>query len=174
MQLALCKVLFPRLRGQSVCPSTFSVLLMMWEMFSAEHKRTSSPSHSNECDSQNESVGVTCLLEKGVEEVSTCPFHLPVNINGEEGNHCHSSRYSTKRPDCILDSDMLLFFFFFLQGNQMFSHSVTDSLPDCPKTSMHQPPPTPHVFESNSSSVPFSIPASQLALRWISVYSSCG
>lgn len=108
------------------------------------------------------------------EEVLTCPFHLPVNINGEEGNHCHSSRYSTKPPDCILDSDMP---FFFLQGNQMFLHSVTDSLPDCPKPSIHPPPqPSPHVFESNSSSVPVSVYPfpSQFALRWISVYSSGG
>lgn len=110
MQLALCKVLFPRLRGQSVCPSTFSVLLMMWEMFSVEYKRTSSPSHSSECDSQKWIGWGHMLAGKGVEEVLTCPFHLPVNINGEEGNHCHSSRYSTKPPDCILDSDMLYFF----------------------------------------------------------------
>lgn len=68
MQLVLCKVLFPRLRGQSVCPFTFSVLLMMWEMLSAEHKRTSSPFLSNECDSQNESVGVTCSLERGLRK----------------------------------------------------------------------------------------------------------
>lgn len=136
MQLALCKVLFPRLRGQSVCPFTFSALLMIWEMLGTEHKRTSSPSHSNECDSQNESVGVTCACcVKGVEEVFASPFHLPVNMNGEEGNHCHSSCYSTKPPDCILDSA-----FFSLQGNQMFLHSVTDSVPDCPR----YPPSSPH------------------------------
>lgn len=62
---------------------------------------------------ENESAGVACLHGGGGggrgEEVFTCPFHPPVNINGEEGNHCHSSRCSTKPPDCILDSDMLFF-----------------------------------------------------------------
>lgn len=49
------------------------------------------------------------LAGKGVEEVFTSPFHLHVNMNGEEGNHCYTSRYSTKPPDCILDSDMFFF-----------------------------------------------------------------
>lgn len=121
-------------------------------------------------------LGSHARWNRGVEEVFASPFHLPANMNGEEGNHCHSSRYSTKPPDCILDSDMPLFFFF-LQGNQMFLHSVTDSLPDCPKTSIapHRlllhPPPLPHVFKSSSSFVPFSIPASQFASGWISVWS---
>lgn len=107
MQLALREVLFPRLRGQSVRPS---ILLMMWEMFNAEHQRTSSPSHSDECDSQKRiSRGQALAGKKGAEEVSTCPFHLPVNVKGGEGNHCQSS---TKPPDCILYSDMLFFFFF--------------------------------------------------------------
>lgn len=157
VQLALCKVLLHRLRGQSVCSFTFSVLLMMWEMFRAEHKRISSPSYSNECDSQNESVGVTCSLEGGFQEVFASPFHLPVNMNGEEGNSCHTSRYSTRPPDCILDSDML----FSLQGNQMFLHSVTDSLPDCQRTSILPPPHLLIFFKSSSSSVLFSIPVSQ-------------
>lgn len=46
---------------------------------------------------------------RGCGGIFTCPFHPPVNINGEEGNHCHSSRRSTKPPDCILDSDMPFF-----------------------------------------------------------------
>ena len=110
-------------------------------------------------------LGSHARWNRGVEEVFASPFHLPANMNGEEGNHCHSSRYSTKPPDCILDSDMPFFFFFFLflQGNQMFLHSVTYSLPDCPKTSTTPPPPPPplppslpRVFKSSSSFVPFS------------------
>lgn len=58
-------------------------------------------------------LGSHARWNRGVEEVFASPFHLPANMNGEEGNHCHSSRYSTKPPDCILDSDMRLFFFFF-------------------------------------------------------------
>lgn len=172
MQLALCKVLFPRLRGQSVCPFTFSVLLMMWEMLSVEHKRASSPSHSNECHSQNESVGVTCLLggrKKNGRKFVRLPFFIcTLNLNGEEGNHCHTSRSSTKPPDCILDSDML--FFFPLQGNQMFLHSVTDSLPDCPRTPFPPSSPAPHILNPTPALLFSHIPASQFAVRWISVY----
>lgn len=155
VQLALCKVPLPRLRGQSVCSFTFSVLLMMWEMFSAEHKRISSPSHSNECNSQNESVGVTCSLERGVQEVFASPFHLPVNMNGEEGNHCHTSRYSTRPPDCILDSNML---FFFPTGKPNVLAQRDWLIAWLPKN-LHPPPnPSPHIFKSSSSSVLFLYP----------------
>lgn len=77
----------------------------------------------------------------GGYQVFTCSFHPPRHVNAEEGNGCQWSRCSTKAPDCILDSDMLLFLI--LQRNQMFRRSVTDSLTDCP------PPPLPNVFESN-------------------------
>lgn len=55
-------------------------------------------------------LGSHARWKKGVEEVFASPFHLPVYMNGEEGNHCHTSRYSTKPPDCILDSAMLFSF----------------------------------------------------------------
>lgn len=89
---------------------------------------------------------------EGVQEVFASPFHLPVNMNGEEGNRCHTSRYSTRPPDCILDSDML----FSLQGNQMFLHSVTDSLPDCQRTSIL---PLPHllIFLNPAPALSFSL-----------------
>lgn len=54
-------------------------------------------------------LGSHAHWKRGVQEVSASPFHLPVNMNGEEGNHCHTSRYSTRTPDCILDSNMLFF-----------------------------------------------------------------
>lgn len=69
---------------------------------------------------------------------------------------------ATRPPDCILDSDVL----FFLQGNQMFLHSMTDSLPDCQSTST----PHPSCFKSSFSSVLFSIPVSHFVFRWISSY----
>lgn len=111
-------------------------------------------------------LGSHARWNRGVEEVFASPFHLPANMNGEEGNHCHSSRYSTKPPDCILDSDMPLFFFF-LQGNQMFLHSVTDSLPDCPKTSiaphrrlLHPPRSPMFLNPAPASSLSLSLPLS--------------
>lgn len=67
----------------------------------------------NECDSQTESgshvLGVGVLCGWG-GAVFTYSFHPPLHVNGEEGNRCQRSRRSTKAPDCILDSDMLLFF----------------------------------------------------------------
>lgn len=57
--------------------------------------------------------------------------------------------------------------FFFLQGNQMFLHSVTDSLPDCPRTatSLH-PPPAPHIFKnSNSLLCPFLYPCLSVCIQ---------
>lgn len=123
-------------------------------------------------------LGSHARWNRGVEEVFASPFHLPANMNGEEGNHCHSSRYSTKPPDCILDSDMPLFFFFFFSYRETkcsctawLTHCLIAQKPPSPPTASSSTPPLPHVFKSSSSFVPFSIPASQFASGWISVWS---
>lgn len=62
-------------------------------------------------------------------------------MNGEEGNHCHSSRYSTKPPDCILDSDTLFFFLPFSYRETKCSCAAW--LTHCLIAQTHPPPPPP-------------------------------
>lgn len=139
MQLALCEVPFPRLRGQSACPLYAPPMMQQMQL--------PLPPTPSESDSQNESGSCAPLGGGWRRHVFTCSFHPPRRGRGEEGNHCHRSRCSTKAPDCILDPDML-FFFLARQGNRMFWRSVTGSLADCP------PPPKKNVLQSNSALVP--------------------
>lgn len=134
---------------------------MTREMLSAEHKRTSSPFHSQwmRIHRMNR-LGSHARWKKGVEEVFASPFHLPVYMNGEEGNHCHTSRYSTKPSDCILDSAMLFSFFFF--SYRETKCSCTAWLTHC-LIALHTPP---HPIFFKSSTILFFIPASQFAFRW--------
>lgn len=90
---------------------------MIWETLGAKHQRTSSSFFPMNAPRKMNQLGShACQWVGGwgcLGSFSASPFHLPPNMKGEEGNRCHTSRYGTKPPDCILDSDTLRFFFFF-------------------------------------------------------------
>lgn len=69
-----------------------------------------------------------------------------------------------------------LFFFFSYRETKCsctawLTHCLIAQKPPSPPIASSSTPPLPHVFKSSSSFVPFSIPASQFASGWISVWS---
>lgn len=172
VQLALCRVLLPRLWRP------ISVLLHVLRSTDDRGRRLSTrelpllfPMNAIE---ENESASGCALAQRWgwgrrgggfcerEGEVFTCPFHPPVNINGEGGEITVIAAAAAQ--SLLIAFWTLTCLFFPLQGNQMFSHSVTDSLPDCPKpfhtrlpctrTRTHAHVPFPYVFWIRLTSIP--------------------
>lgn len=119
VQLALCRVLLPRLWRP------ISVLLHVLRSTDDRGRRLSTrelpllfPMNAIE---ENESASGCALAQRwgwgrqgGVLRERGGSFHVSFSSACEYkwrrgGNHCHSSRCSTKPPDCILDPDMPFF-----------------------------------------------------------------
>lgn len=168
VQLALCKVLLHRVRGQSVCSFTFSVLLMMWEMFRAEHKRVSSPPTPMNAIHKTNQLGSHAHWKGGfsgsfcVSFSSACEYEwrrgksLSYQPLQHKASWLHSGLwhafFPTGKPNVLAQRDWLIAWL--------------------PKN-LHPPPTTtssPQIFKSSSSSVFFSIRVSQFVCWRIRMY----
>lgn len=126
----------------------------MWvDAYAPEHKRTSSPSHSNECDSQNESVGVTCSARKGGRGSFCVSFSSACEYEWRRGEITVIAAVAAQSL-LIAFWTLTCFFFFSYRETKC---SCTAWLTHCLIAQKPPPPPcAPHVFKSNSSSVLFS------------------